>query len=283
MPELPEVETIRRDLEKNILRKPISSLRFFDLKISNSDKVKLKKILVGQSLISIQRRAKILIFTTKLGTFVIHLKMTGQLIYQSNKKITGGGHGQTVPTSLPSKSTRLIINFLDGSKLFFNDQRKFGYVRPASARDLESINAKHGPEPFKTSFKYLDFVSGLKNKRKNIKAIILEQSLVAGLGNIYADEVLFRSGIRPTRLAVSLKSGELKLLYANIIKLINLALKHRGTTFSDYRDASGRAGNFIKYLQVYGRSKERCLVCGGEIKKIKVAGRGTHYCPKCQV
>lgn len=292
MPELPEVETLRLDLEKVLLDKEIISLDVLTVKTAKNGAAFFKKKLVGQKIKSIARKGKLLIFEiSRPDTFLLaHLKMTGQFIYLENDKKIVGGHSlkegnffESVGGSLPNKHTRIIFNFVDGSALFFNDLRKFGYLKIVDRKELNLILLNnYGPEPLTPDLS-LDYLrETLKKRARTIKAVLLDQRIVAGLGNIYVDEALFLSGILPERKSSSLKLKEIISLIKAINQVIALSLKHRGTTFKDFRDAKGNKGNFSKLLKVYGRGGKKCYNCGTEIKKIKVAGRGTHYCPICQ-
>jgi len=144
------------------------------------------------------------------------------------------------------------------------------------------IAKNYGSEPLDKTFILDKFIAGLKKRRRNIKSVLLDQKLVTGLGNIYVDEVLFAAGVRPMRLASDITKSEATKIYQVIPKILNLAIKHRGTTFSNYVDSKGKRGNFSSLLKVYGRGKEKCLTCSSTIIKTKIAGRGTHYCPYCQ-
>ncbi len=292
MPELPEVETIRLDLEKTLIAKKIVSLQILSTNTIKNPKSFFNKKLLGFSFSEISRRGKLLIFKISGADnfLLIHLKMTGQLIYLEGKNKVAGGHSlkegsflEAVGGDLPNRHTRVIFNFEDNSQLFFNDLRKFGYLKIISGEELIKILAEnYGPEPLekKLDEKYLKEV--FQNRLRPIKNLLLDQKIIAGLGNIYVDEALFLAGILPLRSAKSLKSLEIITLVKAIKKVIALALKKRGTTFSDYLDSKGRKGNFSKFLKVYGRQNESCLNCGKEIIKIKLGGRGTHYCAKCQ-
>lgn len=290
MPELPEVETIRRDLEVLIGHK-ISYLKILNPKTAQPSAAFLKKHLLDQKIEAVNRVGKLLIFSLSNKYFLlIHLKMTGQLIYRLEKQNIYGGHslnGQSAELAiggdLPNKHTRVFFEFDDGAKLFFNDLRKFGYVKLVQKSELDKIvSAGYGPEPLTKEFTLDNFSSIFSNHRVNLKALLLNQKLVAGLGNIYVDESLFQAGLKPDRLTSSLKREEITLLFKAINDIIRRAIKYRGTTFSDYQDASGQAGNFSRHLKVYGRGKQPCLKCGQSISKIKLAGRGTHYCQYCQ-
>lgn len=292
MPELPEVETVRRDLKARVLDKKIKEFLILNPKTLKSSAAESIKILIGNSFSDILRRGKLLIFKLekKNRYLLVHLKMTGQLIYLSQKEKIAGGHSlsshsfeKSVGGELPNKHTRVQITFQDKSNLFFNDLRKFGYLKIVDEQELENIiAANYGPEPLDNNFVQIDFRDQIKRKKKNIKAILLDQKLVAGLGNIYVDEVLFTAGVRPGRLATSLNNQELKKIYQSIIKILSQAIKYRGTTFSNFVDSEGKKGNFSTRLKVYGRGKLPCYHCSSAIIKTKIAGRGTHYCPHCQ-
>lgn len=201
------------------------------------------------------------------------------------KKIAGGHSLNTREElkELPNKHTRAIIAMAGGGKLFFNDLRKFGYLKLASQAELDKLlENNYGPEPLTPAFTFPAFKKALSHTNVKIKAALLNQKLIAGLGNIYADEVLWAARIRPDRPTQKVTETELKKLFVSINRIIKLAIKHRGTTFSDYVDSRGRKGNFSKFLKVYGRGGEKCPNCHNPLKKSKIAGRGTHYCPICQ-
>ena len=298
MPELPEVETIARDLSENIRHQKIISLDLLSSKSARNAASFFKNNLIGDCFKKISRRGKLLIFALqKTDKFLlIHLKMTGQLIYLNKKTKLAGGHSlnnrvnkksdtflDSVGGELPNKHTRVVIEFANGAKLFFNDLRRFGYLKIVDVNELNKIlENNYGPEPLtpEFSFKYLEEL--LKHRKTKIKALLLDQKLVAGLGNIYVDEALFAAGIMPERLALTLKAEEIKKLFIATNVLIKNAIKHRGTTFSNYVDSKGKRGNYSRFLKVYGRKNEKCYKCGTLITRIKLAGRGTHYCAHCQ-
>jgi formamidopyrimidine-DNA glycosylase len=290
MPELPEVETIRRDLEL-LNGKTISFVKFLFLKTAHPSAAFLKKNITGAKIKNISRIGKLLIIALDNNYFLlVHLKMTGQLIYKDGRHKIYGGHSLTsqsktkaVGGDLPNKHTRAILEIKDGGVLFFNDLRKFGYLKLVDKHDLEKIiTTGYGPEPLTKEFTLEKFTSIFPKRRINVKALLLNQKLIAGLGNIYVDESLFEARIRPNRIAASLKKHEIAKLFASINLIIKKAIRYRGTTFSDYADAKGNKGNFSKLLKVYGRAKQPCLTCSNPITKIKLAGRGTHYCQYCQ-
>ncbi|MFC1721540.1 bifunctional DNA-formamidopyrimidine glycosylase/DNA-(apurinic or apyrimidinic site) lyase [Patescibacteria group bacterium] len=286
MPELPEVETIRQDLAGKLIGKPIKSIVVRKDKIVRGGTVKFKRELQGQSFQKIGRRGKLLIFDiARTDTYLlVHLKMTGQLIYQRKGKRVAGGHPlPALDMELPNKHTHIIIIFVDGSKLFFNDLRQFGFMQLVSARQCDGVIAKFGIEPLTKDFTLEKFRQIFKNRKISLKAVLLNQKLVAGIGNIYADEISFAAGVRPSRRVDRLTRAEIERLYKYSKRVIARAVKYRGTTFSNFVDASGQTGNFVSQLAVYGREDKKCKKCKSyNIKKIKLAGRGTHYCSRCQ-
>jgi len=287
MPELPEVETIRGDLEKKLLHKKIVKVEVFLPKIVKNDVYFFKNNLSGKSFSRIDRIGKLLLFSLAPGNFwlLIHLKMTGQLLYQKKNKIIAGGHSQSqLDKILPSKYSYVIFTFQDGSRLFFNDMRQFGYVKLVSAPEKELIVAEYGIEPLQPNFTKKNFVSIFKNRKTILKALLLNQKFIAGIGNIYADEICFAAKILPSRRVYKLTAVEIDALYSACQKVIRKAIRLRGTTFNSFIDSEGRQGNFLKYLYVFGREKKICKRCHqGVIKKIRLVGRGTHFCPYCQV
>ena len=286
MPELPEVQTIVNDLNKNILNKRIKRIDVRLPKIVKGKPKEFQKFLEGNSFQDIFRRGKSIIIKLVKGRkyLFVHLRMTGQIIYVNQNKLIAGGHGVKVERfDLPSKQTHLIIYFQDGSILFYNDQRQFGYWQIINNLELERVQEKLGIEPLAPEFTLTNFKKLLVKQKGNIKAFLLNQKHIAGLGNIYVDESLFKSRISPLRSMSSLSLGEIKRLYQSIKDTLNQAIRYRGTTFNDYVDAQGQKGKFIRLLKVYQREGQKCLTCSrGIIKKIKVAGRGTRYCPFCQ-
>lgn len=293
MPELPEVETIKKELQKKVIKKKITKVDILLSKIVQSDKKEFKKLIKENSFENIFRIGKLLIFElSKYEKYLlIHLKMTGQLIYQENDNIIAGGHKLPPITAeskknyyqLPNTHTRAIFYFADGGKLFFNDLRKFAYAKLVNKEEKDKVVSAYGIEPLTKKFTLSEFKKIFQKKSNTVKVILLNQRLIAGIGNIYADEICFLSYIRPDRKANTLSGKEIAALYKATEKVIKEAIKNKGTTFRDYARMSGEKGSHIDFLKVYGRKGEKCLRCKkGEIKKIKIAGRGTSYCPKCQ-
>ena len=319
MPELPEVETVRIGLAKLIPGLVVAKVTHDWPKSFPNSATDVKKFLICAKIIAVRRRAKVLMIdlSTKYS-LVIHLKMTGQLVFvgKSTKKYLvdsrsyigeeakpqstkyniqstteplvrfGAGHPtKSLIGELPDKSTRVIIEFTDGSRLFFNDQRKFGWMKLIPTAEIPNIDfmRKVGPEPLEQSFSATDFIKRLnKRKNSNIKAVLLDQSVIAGVGNIYADESLFASGIHPASIVNAVPKTKLEQLYIELRRILNLSIKYGGTTDRNYVDALGRKGNYMDEAKVFRRQNKACLDCQSEIIKIRVAGRGTHVCPRCQ-
>jgi formamidopyrimidine-DNA glycosylase len=210
--------------------------------------------------------------------------MTGQLIYRIGEKIFAGGHSMsTLQTELPDKHTQFIITFADGSKLYFNDLRRFGYVKIVDSLELERIKKTYGIEPLTKAFTLDAFTTVLKHKKTILKAFLLNQKYLAGVGNIYADEIAHNAHLKPTRNLSTLSAHDIAALYTSIQKILAKAVKHRGTTFNNYVDSDGNKGNFSTHLKVYEQAGEPCDHCRTNlIKKTRVAGRGTYWCSECQ-
>ena len=271
MPELPEVETIRRGLSEVIINKRIIDFKRFDQKVVRFRPEQIK----GLKIDDVKRRAKILIFNLSgRHTLLIHLKLTGQLIWRQASEIQES-----------NKFTRAIFYFDDHSSLIFNDMRRFGYLKLYDQKIIDNLPelSKLGPEPFSKDFNldYLLNKSKQFSKRK-IKQFIMDQEIISGVGNIYADEALFDAKILPTRLASGLKLPEWNQLQQSIIKVLNLGLHYGGSSNDSYVNAFGQKGEMDQHVAVYRRTGKPCVKCGGKIKRISLGGRGTHFCPVCQ-
>jgi formamidopyrimidine-DNA glycosylase len=286
MPELPEVETVRRGLANLIIGKVISGeVHDTDKGFPNTSN-DVKQFLIGASVTEIRRRAKVLMIDLSSGySLLIHLKMTGQLVFVGETRFGAGHPNDSLINDLPDKSTRVTLTFEDGTKLFFNDQRKFGWMRLLPTIEIPNIAfmQKVGPEPLSTDFTANDFIQRLARRPKtNIKAALLDQSVVAGIGNIYADESLWGAKIHPTRLVSSLTEQEKTLLYTEMRAVMNLAVEKGGSSNSTYVNAEGKKGSYMDFARVFRREGLECPRCGTIIEKSRVAGRGTHTCPVCQ-
>lgn len=283
MPELPEVETIKNDLKEKILNKKITETVVRKKGIIRGSALKFSQILENNSFVDIGRIGKLIIFKLNQGGFMlVHLKMTGQLVYEFGSALVAGGHFTDNFQTLPNKHSHVIFKFKDGSELYYNDLRQFGFLEIVDQKTLEIIKDKYGLEPLTSNFTLENFKKALAGRRVAVKAALLNQSIIAGIGNIYADEILFAAGIAPYRGVNSLSERELKNIFQAISAILKKAIKYRGTTFSNYVDSSGRKGGFSRFLRAYGRGGQKCHKCGQVIKKVKLAGRGTSYCENCQ-
>ncbi len=292
MPELPEVETIRRGLKNFCLHQKIKKVTIF----CDKSFIGPREIIENRSIEDIRRFGKALVFDLSENiSFMIHLRMTGQLIYRANgteknnEKIDdtnafAGGHPtDSFFSELPNKQTRVAFE-LENGKLFFNDQRKFGFVKviPTAEIEQDSFIANLAPEPWEMTDE--DFFSRLqRHKNSLIKASLLDQKIICGLGNIYADEALYRAEIHPERMSGSLSKCEAKVLLRSAKEVMEKSIASGGSTMATYVKADGTKGDYLRlFAKVFRRNGEPCERCGTEIIKIHVAGRGTHICPKCQ-
>lgn len=272
MPELPEVETIARELESSGIRgKTIKDISvYWERTLSPYTVSEFRRKILGQKITSISRRGKLLIFALEDYYLLVHLRMTGKFSFSAN-----GEH-------FAHERIRLLLS--DGRVLSFQDQRKFG--RWSLAEDLEEGTSHLGVEPLSDSFTEKFLEKSVKGRKTAIKAFLLSQHCVAGLGNIYVDEALYASGIHPLRQTGSLTSDDIKRLHSSIIKVLEKGIRNQGTTLgahlANYYSVSGRRGRNQDRLKVFRREGETCEQCGATIQKIRVAQRGTHFCPTCQ-
>ena len=281
MPELPEVETVRRQLFPQIVGKRIIKATVFHPKIVRFDTDFPRKIF-RQRFTDIQRHGKYLFFHLEKGVLLNHLKMTGQWIYRDDSVAVGGGHlVEQLAKKLPTKHTHLHFVFEDSGELFFNDLRRFGWAYYGTLDDQQQIISKLGPEPLTADFSWEFFQQACQGKR-GVKAWLLDQSQIAGVGNIYADEACFATRIHPNAPLNSLSLPQKKALWKNISCILEQAIASGGTTFSNFLHTDGQTGTYFDQVQVFGRQKKKCYHCETPIIKIRCAGRGTHLCPHCQ-
>ena len=313
MPELPEVETVRRGLAnllpgRTVLRSTtIDSPKSFPNAPSDVEQFLYKATIVG-----VRRRAKVLIIDLSSEySLVVHLKMTGQLVFRGEDKaknleygirnlevkisdpsepptsFAGGHPNDSLVGKLPDRSTRVQIDFTDGSHLFFNDQRKFGWIKlvPTTMVEQMPFFQKVGPEPLDPKTKSEEFIQRVRRRSGSmIKPVILDQAVIAGVGNIYADECLWAAHIHPETRSGKLSDEQLNTLFIELVKILQLSIDQGGSTDRNYVDAEGRKGNYLKFANVFRREGQAChRHPDQEILKIRVAGRGTHICPVCQV
>lgn len=280
MPELPEVESIRLQLEKFLIGHKILSIEVKNKKIFPDD----PKEIIGAKFIAARRFGKVTVLDLSNGkSLVIHVKMTGQIVYRGpnlkkplmSPKISGG---------LGGSHTHVILNLDKNGKLYYNDFRRFGWVKIVDSGKLKDINflGKLGPEPFKdlTLEKFKEVIS---KTRRNVKVVLMDQSKIAGVGNIYANDALYLAKINPKRAANSLTSGKTEKLYEAILSVLKEGLKYGGSSENTFVTPDGGEGNYQRHTLVYGRQGKICNQCKKEkIKKIMLGGRGTYFCPRCQ-
>lgn len=287
MPELPEVETVRIGLSKLLPGKKIISESHDWAKGFPNALHDVEQFLVGATVTDVRRRAKVLMIDLDTGyTMVIHLKMTGQLVYVGKERFGAGHPNDSLINDLPDKSTRVTLSFSDATHLYFNDQRKFGWVRLLPTVEVPNIDffQKVGPEPLSDTFTWQIFRDRLqRRKNSNIKAVILDQTVLAGVGNIYADESLWGAKIHPTTLVRDLKDTQIKLLHQELQFVLKLAIDKGGSSNHTYVNAEGKRGSYMDFARVFRREGQACPRDGAIIIKTKVAGRGTHTCPACQI
>ncbi len=297
MPELPEVETIRRGLESRIVGKRIARVVFDWPKSFPNAQMDIDEFLIGSKITKINRRGKVLIINLdSTHSLVIHLKMTGQMVFV-NKNLEdrrlkmdearfGAGHpSDSLIGELPDKSTRVTMLFADGSQLFFNDQRKFGWMRLLPSPEVPNIDffKTIGPEPLAANFTAKDFIGRVQRRTNTtIKAALLDQKVIAGVGNIYADESLWGAKIHPANRVKDVSIAKLNTLFNELRFVLKLAIEKGGSTNKNYVNAEGKRGSYMDFARVFRREGQACPRCGAIILKTKVASRGTHTCPKCQ-
>lgn len=288
MPELPEVETVRIGLNKYLPGLVVQDISFdWPKGFPNPTKL-VDKYLIKARILSVKRRGKVIIIELSSGySLLIHLKMTGQLVFDNGSQHFGGGHPtDSLIHKLPDRSTRVIFVFNDGARLFFNDQRKFGWIKLEPSQDLYTTNdflRKLGPEPLEDNYTYQQFSTAIRKRfNTSIKAALLDQAVLAGVGNIYADEGLFVARLHPATKVADVSSIKLKRLFNAIREVMRLSISHGGSSDRNYVDAEGKKGSYLKFAKVFRLDGQSCPHCGRTIEKIRVAGRGTHVCTYCQ-
>ncbi|PZG34705.1 DNA-formamidopyrimidine glycosylase [Listeria ivanovii] len=272
MPEMPEVENVRATLQNLVPGKKINQVIVHVPKmIKNTPPDEFVHMLVGQEIEGVRRRGKFLLFDLTNCTILSHLRMEGKFRLMNE-------------TDEVSKHTHIIFHFEDHTELRFLDVRKFGTMEVTNKfgeADTNSIK-KLGPEPLTPAFTLEAFATGVKKTSRAIKTALLDQKLVAGIGNIYADEICFEAKVRPERAANSLSNKEIKLLFEATKSIMTEAVALGGSTVRTYVNSQGELGRYQEKLKVYGKTSEPCVICGTQIEKIKLNGRGTHFCPNCQ-
>lgn len=288
MPELPEVETVRIGLGALLPKRRVRHAESNWHKSFPNAEADVRRFLIGAAVTDVRRRAKVLIIDLDSKySLVIHLKMTGQLVFRSPTANFGAGHpNDSLVGELPDSSTRVTLTFEDGSKLFFNDQRKFGWIRLLPTIEVEELDffKKVGPEPLAEDFTADDFTERLMRRQNSgIKAVLLDQTIIAGVGNIYADESLWAAKIHPLTRTADVPRAKLKTLHSELRRILRLSIEKGGSTDRNYVNHEGKRGSYLSFANVFRREGQPCPRHPDiAIQKIRVAGRGTHICPKCQ-
>ena len=273
MPELPEVETLKRSLEAALIGQRIQAIQIkrADL-IKRPDAESFARTLSGKQIVALGRRGKFLLIHIEDGAkLVVHLRMTGRLVCSDPEQ-----------PELPH--THLCFELENGRVLRYSDTRRFGclwLVAPGEEDDFTGL-AKLGREPLDAAFSGDYLWESLAKRRIKVKQGLLDQSVIAGLGNIYVDEALYQAGVRPDRLCTDISTEEWQSLAEAIPPILNSSIQHRGTSFSDYLDGEGKKGDNLAFLKAYQREGQPCERCGTLLEKIRVGGRGSCFCPKCQ-
>ena len=318
MPELPEVETVRRGLAELLPGRVVAQATVFDSpKSFPNAPADVEQFLYGARVTAVRRRAKVLMIDLDTRySLVVHLKMTGQLVFRQSSRYSArvspeksrdprkvaqdfsadtareiddfaGGHpSDSLIGELPDRSTRVQIEFTDGSRLFFNDQRKFGWVKLLPTDEVKNLPfmQKVGPEPLDPHTRAEDFIQRIRRRQNSmIKPAFLDQTVIAGVGNIYADEALWAAQIHPQTRVKNVSDQQLNTLFNELRQILQLSIDQGGSTDKNYVDAEGRKGNYLAFANVFRREGQAChRHPDQEIIKLKVGGRGTHICPVCQ-
>ena len=289
MPELPEVETVRRGLAELLPGRVVARVTAFDSpKSFPNAPADVEQFLYGARVTAVRRRAKVLMIDLDTQySLVIHLKMTGQLIFRGVQSFAGGHPNDSLIGELPDRSTRVQVDFVDGSRLFFNDQRKFGWVKLLPTDEVKNLPfmQKVGPEPLDPQTRAEDFIQRIRRRQNSmIKPAFLDQAVIAGVGNIYADEALWAAQIHPQTRVKNISDQQLNTLFNELRQILQLSIDQGGSTDKNYVDAEGRKGNYLTFAHVFRREGQAChRHPDQEVIKLKVGGRGTHICPVCQV
>jgi formamidopyrimidine-DNA glycosylase len=276
MPELPEVESLRRVLARSIVGRTIVSARINEARLRRVVAPDFQTLVSGRKIEGLRRRAKYLIVDLSGETSLLsHLGMSGSLTYRDQHFVT---------SQFNARHDHIHFQLDDGNALVYNDPRRFGLLKLVARADLESTPelSALGAEPIGGEFNAAYLARRIRGRKAAIKNLLMDQRVVAGIGNIYAAEILFRAGVRPTRRAGRLKRAEIERIVAATAPILNAAIDGRGTTFRSYRDSSGRPGGFLTRLKVYGRAGEPCYVCATPIRTTTLGQRSSFYCPTCQ-
>jgi len=274
MPELPEVETIKRQLSEHLPGLTLRKLEVFEEKLKAYLNPKAIEKIIGKEVVAVERVAKVLLLRFGTGDYLaFHLKMTGQVVINSPEY-----------PNLPNKYNRATLTFSDGTQILFQDLRKFGWIKVLKNNEVPGslFRGKLGPEPFSKEFSPDYFTEILKKSQKPIKVFLLDQAQIAGIGNIYANEALFIAGINPNTRTRDLDESKLGALYRAILEVLEKGIKFGGASDNSYLNALGKKGEYQEHFLVYGRQQKPCVKCHNKIIRIALGGRGTFFCSVCQ-
>jgi len=287
MPELPEIEIVKRSLIKMINKAKIINIKINNKNLRYKISPTFSKNLINEKILKISRRSKYLIFHFKKKILLTHLGMSGKLLIMNNQSNAIFKTSFYYNMDVQSKHNHIYFKLDNGLVLIYNDIRRFGFFKFYNTTQLNRIIflKKLGLEPFNQMFNLEYFAKYIQNRKKNIKNLLMDQTFVSGLGNIYVNEALFLSKIKPWRICNSLNKNETKNLILNIKKILKLAISKGGSSVRDFQNTLGKTGNFQQFFHVYGKKGKKCsrISCKGRIKKIVISNRSSFYCNKCQI
>jgi len=286
MPELPEIEIVKRSLFKKINKAKIVDIKIYNKNLRYKITNNFSKALINEKIMKISRRSKYLIFYFKKKLLIIHFGMTGKLLLMKIKDKEVFKTSFYYNLNIMKKHNHIYFKLNNGLILIYNDVRRFGFFKLYNIKEINKISFlnKLGPEPFSKTFNTKYFKTITKNKKKNIKNLLMDQTFVSGLGNIYVNEALFLSKIKPLRVCSSLTINEIKRIVLYIKKILLLSISKGGSSIRDFKNTLGKSGSFQQFFYVYGKKDKKCSrnSCTGEIKKITISNRSSFYCNKCQ-
>jgi formamidopyrimidine-DNA glycosylase len=287
MPELPEIEIVKRSLLKTVIKAKIIRVEIKNKNLRYKIDHLFSKKLTSGKILSISRRSKYLIFHFKKKLLLVHLGMSGKILIVRKKDNKIFKTSFYYDSNLHNKHNHIYLTLSNGLILIYNDVRRFGFFKLYDMTNFNKITflQKLGFEPFDKLFNLKYFKKSIKNKKKNIKNLLMDQSFVSGLGNIYVNEALFLSKIKPSRSCKALKSDEIRILISNIRKILKLAISKGGSSLKDFKNTDGKSGSFQEFFRVYDHENKKCsrISCKGKIKKMIISSRSSFYCNKCQV
>ena len=286
MPELPEIEIVKRSLLKMINKAKIVNIKINNKNLRYKISPRFRKNLIGEKILGITRRSKYLIIFFEKKTLLIHLGMSGKLLIvrESNNEIFKTSFYYNL--NIHHKHNHIYFKLSNGLALVYNDVRRFGFLKLYNTTNIKKIKflKKLGLEPFSKKFNIKYFKKFVQKRKKNIKNLLMDQTFISGLGNIYVNEALFMSRIKPLRLCSRLNINEIKSLIINVKKILRFSISKGGSSIRDFKNTLGKSGTFQQFFYVYGQENKNCsrISCKGKIKKIQISNRSSFYCNKCQ-